>query len=195
MARTPKRPSTDIQAKPQAEQEPTFSMRKHEHLSFRKIVLLAGERAGRETNRMNREHTRYENMRPVADWTGINRTSILYIRKHPRDGGTTTPTIDTFQKMADWLAKLDPPLTDENGVPIVYDYLQLIDLNEKAKAAGDAGDLAPLAGEEPEQPVDLEEDDDDDDDEENALLVAQIVAQTLAAMKAAKAAKKAKEKG
>lgn len=195
MARTPKKTSASpAHAKP--EQLP---IRKHEYLAFRKVVLLAGERMGRETNRMSRDRTHYENMHGVAEATGINRTSIAYIKKRPDEGGTQTPSIDTFQRMADWLATLEPPLKDENGTPIQYNYLELIDLNERAKAVGDSGDLYVASAKQPEPSfVDTDEDpseDDDEDDEETAATIAKIVAMTLAQMKADKQVKrKAKEK-
>jgi hypothetical protein len=198
-------PRTSKKANPaddREDQATEIQFRKHEHLAFRKIVLLAAERMGKATNRMNRERTHHENLRGVADATGINRTSIAYIKKHPKDGGTQTPAIETFQRMALWLEKLDPPLKDENGLVIRYNYLELIDLNEKAKAIGDAGDLfvEPAKVEvevKPEPVVEIEDKDDffDDDEDDTDAMIARIIATTIAQMKAERRKKQAKSKG
>lgn len=111
---------------------PKKTQKKHEALPFRKIMILAIERTGRETNRFRRGSTRYENMRQFVEESGINRTVVPNVR----DGNTKTPTRETFQKMAAWLQSLSNPLTDENNIPIVYSWVELQLLDEAAQEQG-----------------------------------------------------------
>lgn len=111
---------------------PPKKQKKHEALPFRKIMILAIERTGRETNRFRRGSTRHENMREFVEQSGINRTVVPNVR----DGNTKTPTRETFQKMAAWLQSLSKPLTDEHGIQIVYSWVELQLLDEAAQEQG-----------------------------------------------------------
>lgn len=91
-----------------------------------KIVSLILERCGKETNKRLTSNGEFYNLRQAERELGVSRTSLTRIA----EGITENPDYSTYQKIAIWLNRVQPPLKVDD-VEIQPTWLELVEWNSK----------------------------------------------------------------